>query len=170
MVDRHPIPAQHPNMATWKMPPKIKIYEALGCVADGRVRVDDTGASVTSSSGGKDYEVTYDEKTRILSSNDNASYWQGYIGYPGIAYLMKLKLLPFDARVADWLRGIAWKEINTKFKNDWTRTEEFVRKNVSLQEHSDLPALNMHIDEILEALQSLDLQRGSRGRPPPNVY
>ena len=40
----------------WKMPPLIKVYEAMGAVGDGRVRiVDEANALVTSSDGSKTY-------------------------------------------------------------------------------------------------------------------
>jgi len=71
---------------SWKMPPLIKVYEALGALGDGRVRiVDSRRALVTSSDGTKTYEVETSEDGREISSNDNASYWQGYLGYPAIA-------------------------------------------------------------------------------------
>ncbi|MFZ1075166.1 MAG: hypothetical protein WAN50_02225 [Minisyncoccia bacterium] len=38
----------------WKKPPVIKIYEALGAVADGRIEVDGNAAKVYSSSGPRD--------------------------------------------------------------------------------------------------------------------
>jgi len=46
----------------WKHPPIIKIYEALGSVADGRVEVSGNTAKVFSSSGNKFYVVSYDPK------------------------------------------------------------------------------------------------------------
>lgn len=154
-------------MADWKMPPKIKILEALGSLADERVEVDTIGANVTSSSRAKTYRVTYDEKTHALSSNDNASYWQGYVGYPGIAYLMKLGALPFDPRVADWLRGIPWKDINSKFKNDYAKTEDFIRNEIAPREDVDLALLDDLVDQIINALRDLHLQRTGRGQEPP---
>jgi hypothetical protein len=40
-------------MTFWKLPPIIKVYEALGCIADGRIHVDGDSAKVYSSSGNK---------------------------------------------------------------------------------------------------------------------
>src|ERR1700681_3160211 len=93
----------------WKLPPLIKAYEALGAIGDGRVRiVDARRALVTSSDGSKTYEVETSEDGREISSNDNASYWQGYLGYPAIAVLARGFYRP-PANVTDALAGIAWK-------------------------------------------------------------
>ncbi len=79
----------------WKIPPLIKAYEALGAIGDGRVRIeDDRRATVTSSDGSKTYEVETSADGREIASNDNASYWQGYVGYPAIAVLIARGLLP----------------------------------------------------------------------------
>ena len=43
---------------------------------------------VVSSDGTKKYRVEISADGREISSNDNASYWQGYLGYPAIAVLM----------------------------------------------------------------------------------
>jgi hypothetical protein len=37
----------------WQPTPRVKIYEALGAVVDGRVHIDDVTARVYSSSGNK---------------------------------------------------------------------------------------------------------------------
>ena len=42
----------------WKMPPLIKIYEALGAIADGRVQLEgEEHATVLSSDRSKTYDV-----------------------------------------------------------------------------------------------------------------
>ena len=38
--------------------------------------------------------------------NDNASYWQGYLGYPGIAVLMLQGKLPYDKELAQQFAGV----------------------------------------------------------------
>jgi hypothetical protein len=66
----------------WKMPPLIKVYEATGAVGDGRVRiVDEANALVTSSDGSKTYSMYIGDGGRAIASDDNASRWQGYVGY-----------------------------------------------------------------------------------------
>ena len=106
----------------WSLPKKIKIYGGLGCAADGRVRVHGNRAMVTSSNGKKEYVVVYAPKRKAIVSNDNGSYWRGYLGYPAVAYLMKKKIIPYNRLVAHALSDIPWKALNTKYKNDYRKT------------------------------------------------
>lgn len=54
-------------MTLWLQPPIIKVYEALGALADDRIKVKGNTAKVYSSSGNKFYTVTYDSKTKPAS-------------------------------------------------------------------------------------------------------
>src|SRR5271156_4892647 len=97
-------------MKKWKMPPPIKVYEALGAIGDGRIRALDSGAApngweVVSSDGTKTYRVDISADGREISSNDNASYWQGYLGYPAIAVLMARGFYRPPANGTDALAG-----------------------------------------------------------------
>ena len=94
-------------MSTWKSPPKAKIYEALSAVAGGRVTLmGGEKAEVMSSDGTKTYHVEWSPDLNQITSNDNASYWQGYMGYPIIAVLMVLGRLEYRTEVADFLAGV----------------------------------------------------------------
>src|ERR1051325_11152086 len=115
-------PAISERMKPWKQPPAIKIYEALGAVTDKRIKIKGNSAHVTSSEGNKMYDVVFDPQTLSITSNDNGSYWQGYLGYPSIAFLMKKKLLPFDTHISSWLKNISWKKINDATKHDYKKT------------------------------------------------
>ncbi|MBR3016019.1 MAG: hypothetical protein IKH57_02885, partial [Clostridia bacterium] len=75
-----------------------KICEAYSAIADGRIAISDTSAEVKSSNGVKTYIVTWDGNT--YTSNDSASYWQGYPGYPIIAVLMTQGKVTLDREVA----------------------------------------------------------------------
>ena len=109
----------------WKMPPEVKIYEALGAVVDGRVvqRTINEG-KVESSIGNKVYTVKYDGKKAIMT-NDNGSYWQGYLGYPAIAFLMTQGIVGYHQSVAAALKGIEWKLINDQHQNDYNKTKAY---------------------------------------------
>ena len=74
-----------------KLPPEEKVYEAWTAIADGRVNIDEAArtATVRSSDGTQTYTIQWDADRREYSSNDNASYWRGYPGYPVIADRMK---------------------------------------------------------------------------------
>src|SRR6202050_2708671 len=150
----------------WKMPPLIKIYEAIGALGDGRVRLEDEHrAFVTSSEGDKTYEVEISDDGHQSSSNDNGSYWQGYLGYPAVAVLLMRGLYRAPANVIDALAGIPWKEINRRFKNDHEQILAEVNKTVEASGH-DPDAIAIEVDAVMEALRKLAPMRGKRRRPP----
>lgn len=150
----------------WKLPPDIKIYEALGAVADGRIEMDGNEAKVYSSSKNKFYTVSYDTKSKAIMANDNGSYWQGYLGYPSIAFLMRKEIIRFDSVYAEALKGIAWKDINTRFKNDFGKTTEYI--------HGILQTKGISIESFLKEVSGIQAQiealnlslLGKRTKPP----
>jgi hypothetical protein len=148
----------------WKHPPKIKIYEAIGAVADGRVEVSGNSAKVYSSSGNKFYTVTYDPSSSSIMANDNASFYQGYLGYPSIAFLMAIGELPYKAEVGEKLKGIAWKDINQQFKNDFEKTLEHILKPFSGEERRDIRHDVAGVEQIL-MLKPYNLL-GAKVNPP----
>jgi hypothetical protein len=157
-------------MAAWKMPPPIKVYEALGAIGDGRVRpAGGSGASeewdVISSEGGKTYRVEISANGRAISSNDNASYWQGYLGYPAIAVLIARGTLGASGEATRALAAIPWKELNRRFKNDYARTTAEVAR-IAGERAGDFEAIRDEAAAILGALAALGLERGARRRPP----
>ena len=152
----------------WQMPPPIKVYEAVGAIGDGRVRAIDDAQNVwevVSSDGAKNYRVEISADGREISSNDNASYWQGYLGYPAIAVLMARGKLHASAEATRMLAGIPWKELNRRFKNDYARTAAEVARIVA-ERGGDFDAIRAEAASILDALAALGLERGARRRPP----
>jgi len=148
------------------MPPLVKVYEALGAIGDGRVRIEDSRrATVVSSDGSKTYEVETSADGREIASNDNASYWQGYVGYPAIAVLLARGLYHPPANVTVALKGVAWKELNRKFKNDWARTIAQVDKQLEQAGH-DPDAVRSEAEAVLGFLRALRPVRIKRIRPP----
>ncbi|MBI5138913.1 MAG: hypothetical protein HZA95_03915 [Candidatus Vogelbacteria bacterium] len=150
----------------WKLPPKIKIYEALGSLADERVEPLEGGAKVYSSSRKKFYTVTYDKEKHAIMANDNGSFWQGYLGYPAIAYLMQIGEIEYDKKVSEVLKGIEWKEVNTKFKNNYDKTIEYVH---ALAEEKGVKSnlIEMEVDKTLMWIESHPLKMlGKRIEPP----
>src|SRR5260370_9155084 len=104
----------------WKMPPIAKVYEAIGALGDGRVTIEDSAhASVKSSDGSKLYEVEISGDGREVSSNDSASYWQGYLGYPAIAGMLARGLYRPRADVFKALHRIPWKKHNPHLPNKY---------------------------------------------------
>jgi hypothetical protein len=147
------------------MPPVAKVYEALSAVADGRVRLLSPGeAQVISSAGDKTYSVTWVEDGRQITSNDNASYWQGYTGYPIIAVLLATGRIPCDPAVASQLAGVPWHEINERFKRDYDAAVESVLRGIE-ERGGDRQAIERQVEAIYRQLEGLGLERGPRRAP-----
>lgn len=148
----------------WKRPPAIKIYEALGALADERVKISGNTAEVVSSTGNKTYDVSYDPQKREIMSNDNGSYWQGYLGYPAIAFLLKTHVLTFRPEFAELLKGIPWKDINTRFKNDFDKTLAHVIGSLEKERKVEL---EKYVESVEQEIGELHLHfLGSRKKPP----
>lgn len=153
----------------WDIPPRIKVYEALGCLADKRIIIEGNSAEVVSSSGGKKYSVLYDSEKNAITSNDNGSYWKGYLGYPAIAFLLAKNIISYDHKLADVLKGISWKDINTKFKNDFDKTEKFILDEIAKNKTVG-SSLNKEVNRILKSIKELSLNKLGETQKPPEGY
>ena len=148
-----------------KLPPIEKVYEAWSAVADGRVTLhpEERQATVVSSNGAKTYAVAWNEDGTVYSSNDNATYWQGYAGYPVIAVLMMQGILPLDHDIANEFTQANWTELNEHYKRNYAQAVAAVVSERDLN-----PArVTQAAEAVLKALASLDIviKRGSV-RPP----
>jgi hypothetical protein len=147
------------------MPPLIKVYEAFGAVADNRVKLrDGQDATVASSDGSKQYQVIVAEGGREISSNDNASYWQGYLGYPAIAVLIARGFIPVPREAMTPLRGIEWKRLNRGFKDYLKTIAEAERQAVA--RGGDQIVIRAAAQRVIEALGVLRPFQRKRIRPP----
>ena len=140
-----------------KMPPIEKVYEAYSALADNRVCMHETYALVTSSDGAKTYEVAWDGDT--YSSTDNATFWQGYPGYPVIAVLIQQGRLPRpEAFLLAELADIPWHQLNEAHKRDYAKA---VDEALSGKPHA--AEIRETAGALHQALGDLDLtlRRGS---------
>lgn len=112
-----------------KMPPVEKIYEAWSAVAGGRVTIDDAArkATVVSSDRTREYTVSWSDDGSVYNSNDNATYWRGYAGYPVIAVMMMQGRLPLDRLEAERYADVNWKKINTEYHNNYSAASPKLR-------------------------------------------
>ena len=147
----------------------IKIYEALGAIGDDRIKVDGNTARVYSSSRSKFYEVVFDPITNAITANDNGSYWRGYLGYPIITFLLKSGRINFKPQFSRALKNIAWKDVNTKFKNDFAKTELSAREIMSSRD-VDLAEFDQELARIANEIKKLDLRKLPSNLKPPTTY
>ena len=147
-----------------KMPPVEKIHEAYSAIADGRITMRENEADVVSSDLSKTYLVKWNGE--IYSSNDNASYWKGYLGYPLIAVLMLQGRLSLDEETAAHFKGINWKKRNTAHKNKFS---EAVKEIMDEWEASgiDCAGINEEIGKVYKEIEQLTITtKRSSLRPP----
>lgn len=154
----------------WKEAPLIKIYEALGSIADDRVKIEGNAAKVYSSSGNKYYDVIYDPDQNAITANDNASYWVGYLGYPSICFLLKKGLVPYDPKLVEYLKGFMWKDINQKFKNDFVKTQAYIDEQVVAKYGIDLEGFHRQLEEVWRKINDLHLKKLGQTAAPPQGY
>ena len=148
----------------WRYPHISKIYEALGAIADERIEISGNTAKVYSSSRAKFYDVEYDPEKNAIMSNDNASFWKETLGYPSIAFLMKIKVLSYDPHIGELLKGIAWKDINQKFKNDFDKTIEYILESKTPSEREEMKNF---VEKVSKEIQALNIEMlGQKQRPP----
>lgn len=137
----------------WRLPPRIKVLEALGAIADGRVKViSPTEARVVSSTGERVYTVRFRKDLNAIHSDDNGSVYRGYLGYPALAFLMALGELPYDERIAEALRGIPWKRLNETYKS-YAKVMDVVLARAE-ERGVERPHVERFIDRVMDILKA----------------
>lgn len=143
-----------------KLPPLEKIYEAWSAIADGRVaittapadRPDSGHAVVASSDGAKMYHIDWNGDT--YASDDNATYWRGYAGYPVIAVLMMQGRLPLDIPESNLWQGINWHQLNEANKRDYGTVADEAMKTRGI----DADTARAKAMQVMDALEKLPIK------------
>lgn len=136
-----------------KLPPIEKIPEAYTAEEDNRITMYENYAIVTSSNNKKEYLVKW--KDNIYYSNDNSTYWQGYIGYPVIAVLMLQGILPLNKEISLYFKNINWNLINKNNKNDYKKSLEEVLENMSTIVKEEI---YKEINNVYKKIEELDIE------------
>jgi len=140
------------------LPPRIKVLEALGSIADGRVRVvSEEFAEVVSSTGDRKYEVLVNLNKGVAYSNDNGTVFRNYVGYPIIAFLMVKGILPYDSKLANALRGINWRKLNEAYKNYYA-VERYVKSLLKRRGFNE-DYIDNFIEQVLKKLKEISLSK-----------
>ncbi len=135
-----------------KMPPIAKIYEAYTCIIDQRIQLQKNKALVTSSDQKKKYTVQW--KDNIYSSNDSATFWQSYPGYPIIAVLMLQNKLNCPKEILPFFKKINWHKLNVKYKRNYDKAIEEVLNHISYDKNKIITITQ----NIYQELQNLNIQ------------
>ena len=146
-----------------KLPRGLVVVGVVAALSVGMAAF--AGAASADYGPGATYQVEISRDGREISSNDNASYWQGYLGYPGIAVMLARGFYDPSENSVKAPAGIPWKEINRRFKNDYGKTIAEVMRRLKESGH-DTDAVRAETEAILQALRQLKPLRGKRQRPP----
>ncbi|MEM1944810.1 MAG: hypothetical protein QW756_00720 [Nitrososphaerota archaeon] len=139
-------------------PPRIKFLEALGTVADGRVKVvSDMEAEVMASEGDRVYRVFLDVENGLADSDDNGTRFRNYIGYPIIAFLMVKGLLMYEEKLGEGLKGLKWRSLNEKYKS-YRMVEAYV-KELLVGKGVKPAEVDRYISEAYRRLSAMNLRR-----------
>ena len=115
-----------------KLPPLEKIAEAYSVIADNRIeQIDENTYIITSSNREKTYKVVF--QNNRYRSNDSATKFQRYAGYPILAVLMYKSELPVNNEYIGYFSNIDWNAINKKYKRDYAEALDaaLAEKNIS---------------------------------------
>ena len=158
----------------WTLPPKYKIYAALGAVADGRVEIIDPNSEIIearqhSSSRQKYYTILYDPAQNQIMPNDNATWYVGYLGYPAISLLLFTEKIKYDAAILPYFKNISFKDINQKYKNDFDQANLEIVAMI-LARGLDKTRLETEVDSIFEQLAEFKLKYLGQKIEPPSGY
>ncbi len=138
-----------------KMPPVAKIYEAFSVLADGRIKLEENKATITSSNDEKQYTVVWNENE--ITSNDNATVWQGYPGYPVIAVWLMKNRISYQKDIIKYFKNINWHEINKQNKRDYQKGIEDIL-NALREDNIDTEKIEEEVNRIYFAIENLDFK------------
>ncbi len=156
----------------WKEPEISKIYEALTAISDGRVEIYGNGsdkAKVWSSSRNKYYDVSYNPAGKLIMSNDNSAYYTGTLSWPMVAFLMANGKIKYNPVLLKPLKGIIWKEINQRYKNDFPKAADSVLEDLKSKGH-DINLIKKGAEEIYGETLKMKLGYLGKRMPPPKGW
>lgn len=136
-----------------KLPPLEKIPEAYSAIEDKRIELFDNYALVKSSDNKKEYLIKW--HNNIYYSNDNATYWQGYPGYPIIAVLMLQSKISFNKDISKYFKKINWHKLNKETNRDYQKSLTNILNNIS-QEEKD--RIYDECQKVYEELSNLEIE------------
>jgi hypothetical protein len=91
------------------------------------------------------------------------------VGYPMIAFLMKIGKIDYNHKIADVFKDIHWKDLNTKLKNDYSKTEAFILEIAEKKGISSIE-VKQEVDKIFAQIKLLELEQLLPKIKPPIGY
>lgn len=145
----------------YKNPIKEKLLEALSVLADDRIEyTGDRSAKVFSSDRSKFYTLAWSEGFSSFYSDDNASKWQGTLGYPIVAVLLDREMLTPAPVPASNLSDVNWNAVNKQFKRDYTAAADSVMSERVTKEEASL--LKEWATNGVDEIRSLGIKKAKK--------
>ena len=139
-----------------KLPPIEKLAEAFSVIADGRIEEKNENTYIViSSNKEKQYKVIV--KDDYYRSDDSATKFARYAGYPVLAVLMYKGLLPIPSEHLEIFKDIDWNAINKRFKRDYAQAVKFALTEKGLSE-SEIDYIMITIKACFDKFVSLDIR------------
>ena len=82
---------------------------------------------------------------------------------------MSIDELSFDQKYAESLKGVAWKDINTKNKNDFEKTLLEVREMMK-KSGIDLKEFDKFVEQVLREIRIKKFKLLGKKKQPPRGY
>lgn len=140
------------------MPPRVKVLEAVGAVAGGRVRVlGELEAEVRASEGDRTYRVFLDVSGGVADSDDNGTRYRNYIGYPILAFMMVKGVLPYDEELGRALKDVRWRSVNELFRN-YRLVERYIKEELRRSGIS-YERVDGYVARVMDALSGIVLRK-----------
>ena len=149
------------EMTERRLPPKIKIIEALSIVADDRIIIEGLLSNEwkcsSASSPWKTYKILYNEKENTISSNDSGSTNQWFLWYPAIAFLMKIWKLKYDESILEMVEDTDWIKIKGQVNKDYESMYRLILWNLLMQ-WFNVDYFTSQVENIYNQISELHLQ------------
>ena len=148
-------------MTERRLPPKIKVIEALSIVADDRIIIEGLLSNEwkcsSASSPWKTYKILYNEKENTISSNDSGSTNQWFLWYPAIAFLMKIWKLKYDESILEMVEDTDWIKIKGQVNKDYESMYRLILWNLLMQ-WFNVDYFTSQVENIYNQISELHLQ------------
>lgn len=141
-----------------KLPPEVKVLEALSAVFGNRIQViNDYLCIVKSSDLSRTYIVYLDLSNGFVYSNDNGTTYRNYIGYPIISFLMIKGILPKNERIGRLIKDIPWRKINEELKS-YSKVMNYIITKLKQCNVNEIE-VRKYINEVMSKLSRLRLKK-----------
>ena len=104
-----------------------------------------------------------------MMSNYNTAWFTDSVSYPMVGFLTPEGEIAYDVYTTELLKGIKWKDINKKFKNDYDKTVEY-ELGFLKERGIDIEPIKTEIEKIYNSIIHMKLSKLGAKQFPPKGY